>query len=354
MLSAAGLEFVHLMLIGVVVLQWVVLLLGGGLSQAKGANSYFANVNSWFLVGQYTILIYPLFLAVVVDAFARYSQGIRVGKAFLCVVAALVLLASIATFSRQIFVWAGLYVFLVYHSRRGFTSRQFTPAVVLVLIVSLFARLREDGVGLAELGGERLNQTFADSFANWGETLYSVGGSVSGQEVFTNVLGRVPECENYKYGRTYLASFLGLVTPRFLTQNFAADFIDTPAFWYKRWYAPDMVGVGLDFSMLAEAYMNFGPWMLLLLLGLGAFVGYASSVIRCSGSAMSVYVCVVCITAMCFGVRNDSNALFKTVAYFNLFVWLLVRLTSSKRASRDGMGGGVRGVWSGAVGSATR
>ena len=316
------------------------MLLSGTLLEDKGAGTYDGGLMRW--VGHFTLLINPMFLLVLADILVRRWRGMRADVSYLGFFSALVLLMSMATFSRQAFVWPGLYFFLFYHSRKGFSYRQLSYCTLLVVVLCVASGLRSLGTGVLNMSSGDAQRVLMDSLRDVDLTASSISASVAGQEVFTNVLAYVPQVEGYAYGRTYWDSCVGLLLPRFLTGRFDEADITTPASWYKNWYSPDTIGHGFDFSMLAEAYMNFGSGAVVCFFGVGILVGYLSHSIRYSPSSLHVCICIAILTALCLGLRNDSNAVVKAAFYFSVFFWGVVRY--SNRRSR------ATGRWSGLVG----
>jgi hypothetical protein len=326
MLSDGVYHLLRALLIGLFALRVWVMVASGSFFEAKGEGTYDAGLLRW--AGHCTTMIYPIFLLVFADVFVRRWQGVRANVLFLAFFGVFVLLISMATFSRQAFLWAGMYAFLFYHSRKGFTRRQLSLAALVVVLVCVCAGLKALDTGIARMTANDAYARLEDSLGDIDRMASSIAGSVAGQEVFTNVLAHVPDCEDYAYGRTYWDSLVGLLTPRFLTGRFEEEEISTPATWYKDWHAPNVTGHGFDFSMLAEAYMNFGGGLIVFFVGVGALVAHLSRTIRCSPSTLHVCIGIVVLTALCFGLRNDSNTILKAVLYFSLFMWCLAGRSS--------------------------
>jgi hypothetical protein len=275
------------------------------------------------MLGHYSTLIYPLILLGVVDAtITRNRKNTRPFKSlrWLAIPIAAIVVIDACTFARKGTLWCLLYVLLPLHARRAFRTQHMLSATLVIVGVSLFSQLRNTASSFSDLKHLNLTQTVSLIGNETGMTVLTVAGSVAGQEVVTNVMGYVPQHEPFFHGQTYANSLLGCFTPRFITQKFDSNDIMTPAFWYQQWYAPDVVDHGFDFSLLAEAYINFGQGAVVAFAFIGATIGWLSKTIRQSSSPAAVYCATVAIVSICFGVRTDSNAIMKQIVFFSLLL----------------------------------
>jgi hypothetical protein len=133
--------------------------------------------------------------------------------------------------------------------------------------------------------------------------------ALGGWDVFTNVFDLVPTYDTYKFGFTYIESFIGLFSPRVL--GIGSYNAITPSRWYMELYSPGTTNHGFDFSLLAETYINFGYFGPLFFIPLGFFIGYLSYNLQHTKSSNILFFSLIALEALTFGVRMDSNAILK-------------------------------------------
>ena len=244
---------------------------------------------------------------------------------------ALMLALSLLLMERKTTVSVLLYMAIFYHYRiRAIRPLHLGGLLILLILLQVFTHLRDFGVGILNIDITDLTGTVVALLVEkpW-ELIVQIATSIPGQDVFTYVLDIVRALEDFKYGSTYVTSFLGLFTPRALGLGSYVQV--TPSVWYMNAYAPGTVNHGFDFSMLAEAYINFGSAMPLLFIAIGAVVGKLSRNIRESPSYLKVYGSIVILVALSLSLRSDSNALLKACVYFVLPEIILIKCLNSLR-----------------------
>ena len=307
------------------------------LTEARGAVSYEVDDS---LFGRASaaayVFVLPLFLSVFVSAQQREPGLRRLLHGFLAGVFLILLAISVLTFARHQIAMLVIALFLFAHFRvRRFTWRAGLAILSALFVVTVFAPLRDYGAGVLSLSWSEIADRLAfglESNINPIDFLFNIASAIVGQDVFSQVVDMVPSQDGFKFGATYLASFVSLFTPRILTGDYGT--IDTPAYWFKELYAPYATGHGFDFSMLSEAYMNFGFLLWVPFILVGAVVGYLSHIIRRSGSAFAVTWAIVGLLALIYGLRTDSNATLKTAIYSMVPVVAIFLLQSRRAAGR--------------------
>jgi hypothetical protein len=201
---------------------------------------------------------------------------------------------------------------------------QISLALAVLLALQAARGLRDLGIPLTDLDLQMIARfLFQDSdSASITALLQSLVMGIAGWDVFTNVLNFVPQIEDYKYGATYLSSLIGLLMPRVLGLSSYSDF--TLSSWYMELYAPGTTSHGFDFSMLAEAYINFGYLMPLFFLVVGFLLAMLSATLVRTRSPAKLFFAVIAILTIAFSLRSDSNVLFKGVFYKTVPVLVLI------------------------------
>lgn len=306
------------LLLGLSILQ---IMLTGTLHQAKGAMAYGAT-GGWLQIGNAAQAVFPLLLAIYITASAP-NQGAEALRRFVVVGFLVVLAISLVSFERLTSARLLLSLIVFHHFRvRRITARKWSVGLAVLLLLTAASTGRELQGGSLQVGlGRSAGFIVGNIVHEPGLVLLSLGSSIAGQEVFTNVLNIVPYSSGFEYGRTYVESAVSLVSPRIVTGNY--DDIDTPTYWYKSAYAPDTQGHGFGFSMLAEAWLNFGPFMIILFFAIGIFLALLSRVIRLSSSPWAVILSITSLLALSFGLRDDSNGVFKQIVFYMVPVVLV-------------------------------
>jgi hypothetical protein len=233
---------------------------------------------------------------------------------------------TLLSFNRHLAVFAVLIILLIYHYRiRKIRGRGIFLAFSFLIILQFIRGLRNLGVPLADLDypaviNYLVNHANLESFFIIVQSIFT---GIAGWDVFTNVLNIVPSQDMFKYGSTYLDSFVGLFAPRVLGLSSYGEV--TPSVWYQQMYSPGTVGHGFDFSMLAESYINFGAFMPMTFFFVGFFLAYLSHSIRLTRSPFLLFFSVVTIVVLTFGLRSDSNTILKGMFYQTLPIMLLIK-----------------------------
>lgn len=140
--------------------------------------------------------------------------------------------------------------------------------------------------------------------------------------ILTRVMDIVDYHGDFFYGQTYINSFLNLFIPSFILPP-SERFI-TPVLWFKEIFYPHITNLGLDFSMLAEAYLNFGGMGIPLLLGIiAAVLKYYYIRCRFKKDLCSTISYLIFLIGFLWYIRSDSQSLFKQVFYSLLLITVM-------------------------------
>lgn len=239
---------------------------------------------------------------------------------------------SMLLFERKSVVSSILMVGIYSYYRRHISFRQLLPALFLgIIALQLTADLRIFNIGVTDLSSEEVGEFLKEMLLErpW-MLLYGIGTSIAGQNVFAAVVELVPSSYPFKMGVTYLKSITGLFRPRFLGLSSYGD-PDLPSNWFHEAYDPNVEHHGFDFSMLAEAYLNFGSAMIGVFFVIGMLIRRASESVRYSQSLFAVLLGILTIMGLTFGLRSDSNTVLKSIIYPFLSVWIIRKVAGSRR-----------------------
>jgi len=332
-LSAQGTNACAAALVLCVAINILYSVTSGAFMEGKGAMAYIADASFWGRIKTVaTILILPLFLTLMVSAITFLGTRRKIFFAILSMVLLVIVVHSLLTFARHLIAQIILVALIYYNFRvAAIRAKHVGLTLVILFVVSLFSDIRVFGEGIANLTAEEIfGQLKLSLETNFDPIKFflQIGGAIAGQDVFSRVVSLVPDQELFRYGATYVESLVGILSPRLLTGNYHD--ISTPAFWFKDVYAPYVVNHGFDFSMLSEAYLNFGLVMWLPYLALGFVLARVSFVIRRTQSQLILVVSILFIIALITGLRTDSNAMFKTMVMMPIPVYLLFKIARWK------------------------
>jgi len=129
--------------------------------------------------------------------------------------------------------------------------------------------------------------------------------------------------EGFAHGQTFLYAFVYLL-PKFYLEGlgFNPEFI-RPADWLVVNSADVPFGGGLGYSLVAEAYLNFGMSGCMLFLFLSWFVALKYFRFIFSGDRFSLLHAMNIVITLSLHMRNDSLAYMRIIIYGSLFIELL-------------------------------
>ncbi len=187
-----------------------------------------------------------------------------------------------------------------------------------VVLSVLIYWAREDA-GKTAMSWEGLRQVGLSVPRNVTEPFAEMGTSIM---TVVYVLDLVPAERDYGRGESYVHALLAGL-PRFVAGDYFAD-RETEEIWLVQTVSPltARISGGLGFSLMAEAYLNFGvgaPVVLGLMgVALGAFAGWAHAPGRSGRLALAA--CVISIVL--FSARASSLSFVRRVLWLCVFPFL--------------------------------
>ena len=300
----------------------------GAYSEQRGESSYLtdASVSIFSKLGFITVQTFaPLALALYIAIIPVESNVRETLTRYVLFAIVFIFYSTLVGLNRQLGVVTILLFGLIYH----FRVKKLRPKHFLVILSALFLLqfvrgLRDLRVPVSEMNISMVT-SFVSSydFSSLLDVAQSITTGIAGWDVFTNALDIVPNNDNYKFGSTYFQSLIGIFTPRSLGLGSYEELI--PSAWYLKMYSPDTVGHGYDFSMLAEAYINFGYLMPLFFILIGIALAWLSRTIRQTSSPEKLFFCTITLVALMLGLRSDSNSALKSAFYHSIPIIMLVR-----------------------------
>ncbi len=121
------------------------------------------------------------------------------------------------------------------------------------------------------------------------------------------------------YGQTYLNSLINLALPSFIVPP--DERLLSPSIWFHETYYASTTDLGVDFSLLAESFMNFGYGGIIIVMALMAFILKRLYLACFNKRDFSAYVLYAnAILAGIWYLRSDSESLVKHLFYTLLFL----------------------------------
>lgn len=306
----------------------------GVFDSVRGENAYVADAavtttqRVSFIVRQlYVPLIVAMFLVATTSRQTLKRKNMTATYLAASVLVALTLLA----FNRHSVVYLVFAIGMIYHYRvRRVPVRYAVAAMSVLFLLQTIRGLRGLGLQLNEMSYIDVMFYFTNlDLFNLTNLFVGMFAGLAGFEVLTNVINYVPQRDEYFYGMTYVNSVAFLFLPRALGLSSYEQ--ELPSVWYMNVHSPGTTNHGFDFSMLAEAYINFGVYMPLVFVLLGALVGRLSFKIKQTKSPGVLLFCVLALVNLTFALRSDSNVFVKSVFYHAVPILLLVYVLKTIR-----------------------
>lgn len=334
LLSSFSLKITQIIVVVLIGVLYFIVIKTGALYQSKGSSAYASSPGLLQRIGIVNLILPALLLAVLMSPKNFKLHGSLSFSWFLFFSFIAVSTYSFLLFERLQTVRLILYFLIFYHfCLRPIPAKYFFALLFFVILLMGFASARSLGTGFMDAGVVTvLKVVWSSLLESPSSIIIALVAAIPGQEVFAEVINLVPSQYPYRYGGTYLDSLLSLLMPRFLGIG-SYEEIATPAYWFKEAFAPNLEGHGFDFSMLSEAYINFGSNMWIVFLIVGMVISRASLTIRTSKSPMWVYLSILVLVALTLGLRSDSNTVFKAIVYFYIPIPLILLFEKLLRAA---------------------
>ncbi len=284
---------------------------------------------------------------------ALYQQAVRTGAAnwswalSICAIPGALIVAATAP-RRRLFLWVGWAIIAVKAAVDlflGWRGNALLGVVPMLFVHHAFVRpiSRKAALAFVVIGVFLLpwvasfrNMGLADRLAGRGAAaeanpltllVREMGGSMT---TVAHTIELVPDRRAYDYGLSYL---LASTTP---VPNLFWDVHPAQAHGsYATWITAEVdpvtaaAGGGLGFSMLAEAYANFGPAgapLLFLVLGFA----FAAFIAKCrAGSRYGRLFEALALSVLLFLPRSESNTTTRGLAWFVVVPYLATRKRSA-------------------------
>jgi hypothetical protein len=284
-----------------------------------------------------TFLLWPFGIWLAAMGWFEFRRPIH---RLLGILAGLVMLVPAIVGARGEFFTTLLILLLIRHKRRPFPN--WIVGLTAVLIVGSFGPLGIWRIGRSQALAQSPYGALLRESLQVGAQLRVVGG----------VMEFFPAIYDYSWGRSYLAQFVGKLIPIVgwqLVQDMPLHDV-LPAVWitwimnvrrypYLTTRDVSVVVAGWGYSMIAEAFQNFGGLGVLVLLGLfGALVGLLDRWFLASGVAGEL-IAGLLISDFLMGPRQSSGLILDRAVIGTLAAaafWLFVQLTAKKGVGEAG------------------
>ena len=195
--------------------------------------------------------------------------------------------------------------------------------VMFVLSFTIIANTRDDVSGSSINVKESVNENNPFTF-----TLTEMGGSI---QPLCHVLDMIPDPQPYRYGQSYLASLTTIIPNIGFWDEHPATKYANLGNWLKKELN---INYGPGFSIVAEAYYNFGYYGFTLMFILGLlFTTVYKNVNRNTllYNPLQFIVSVVFLWFTIKMVRNSFEFVVRAVAYYCLPLYISINYVYKKR-----------------------
>jgi len=273
--------------------------------------------------------------AIAVPTFWAYlicvgAEGRRLASLGTALLACYALLPALLSGGRRDIVLSAFAAWLAWHLRRARVSLPGLAALGLLVVgLSWVLTVSRAGDSLSfEARSEALQRERGDPKTLVGHALtLNVGASV-----LTSSMAVFPDLHPHTLGKSYLEALGNLSSPRFLVGSmpFAGASLR-----FRELYYPEVSSTGLDYSLAAEAFQNFGvagPGLVAILVGAVLGGTFAMGRTQATRSGINGWILVhlhLFVTAV-WALRTDAHTTLKLGVYGAL--WLLGLQFVARRA----------------------
>ena len=201
-------------------------------------------------------------------------------------------------------------------------SKIFKTRNIIITTITLLLSLVLLGVLRAYSVGVGVTEAQLDNF--WTDSIIILLKNFTYSNTTTILtISHFPQSEYFLLGKTYFASILYLL-PSFL---FSGERL-LAHLYFQNIFFPQEQDIGFGFTLLAEAYMNFGLLGCFLITYLTAlFVKYFYNNILVNKNFFNISFYTHLIYQTFWYIRADSNAYSKSLFYYAIFTILIILLS---------------------------
>lgn len=254
--------------------------------------------------------------------------GRRLLSPSLLAVSAYALLPSLLIGGRRdLIMMAGAFAIVGYGRAGRYRIPALLASAVLLVALSYTTQVSRSGASLDP--SERIART-VEAVGTAGD-LSLIGHSLtafSGTAVLTAAMSVYPSEAPFTYGRSYAESLANLAAPRFISGRYL--FV-TPSNQFRELFYADVTGFGFDYSLAAEGWQNFwffGTFLAYFVAGCTLNATFEMSRTVRERTSLWPLLHLQTTLAILWGIRTDSNGLFKLMIYGDGWLLLLGALAS--------------------------
>ena len=248
-------------------------------------------------------------LNVLIVVWAQLGRRLRSCK--LLAITAYALLPALIAGGRRDVIFAVLATMLAWALRAGRTrARQFAVLALLVVGIGYVLGVARSGKSLE--WADRVAAVRSNASTHEHTVAARTVTMVSGTAVMTAALDTYGGSDNYGLGRTYWESVVNVLLPKAVMGYYPYT---PPGLAFRELFYAEVDGYGMDYSLAAEAYQNFGvpgPFMVFCVMGWLLAVSFRKA---CERGGVWLLLHMQCTTSALWAIRCDSNTSFKLLVY---------------------------------------
>jgi len=275
--------------------------------------SYIHASNSLLYRSYQATRFFPVIIILCLFALSR-GRRLHVAAVFACILPLMFVQLMTGARSQPFIIGLAAFVAYDYFVRRHRSWLVATVAVASSAVSYTVAAGRTTGLGVEVFR--------TDNSMDLTHTIWEMGGTV-GVVLRTMVLVRET---GFEYGRSFLDA-IEYVAPRKLVDGMGlgTNYV-TPADWLVAHSSDVPLGGGLGYSVIAEAYLNFGMFGCVLFAIMGWFVSrwFFRFVFKKDRFDLLQSLCVAVVMAL--NMRNDAGAYVRVLIYGYLTIEVLRHL----------------------------
>lgn len=330
-LNTSNRRIYYIVVIVLLICAFLAMLASGALGSSRAIYTGYGHVPLSFRLGKF-ITAYTISSVILLIALMVFSERPHWKTKLALVPPVLILIAmDTLTFGRQavLTLLIATSIFTIARAKR-FPVKAVALSVGMVFLIVAVASLRKFSTNISAISVGDILNLWSTSLGLFFVTI------IPGQEVFSMVVGGFGSRSfELQLGETYFFNFISSMRLGFLLPQ---DYVP-PSGWFASSFLSEN-SYGRDFSMLAEAYLNFGDAGMILFFFLGLLVAWLSRLIYRSKNLITVCWASYMIVNLIVGLRNDSLPIFTRAIFAFMPILLyagLMNLLPRKSSSRSGM-----------------
>lgn len=229
--------------------------------------------------------------------------------------------------SRFLLLKLGMGIFLIqYIWIKPLTKKSTITIIVLGVIGVVVLKIISLARAIPNVGFSSMSMILSELFSQglFSGILWETGITFTS---ISNIIDKAPSVIPLFYGKSYLGSIL-IFLPSFMRFGFFETYnLSVSAIFSPLYYNTNFIGYGSSF--IAEAYYNFGYFMLFFMMFIGVLFGKLENALykaRLTRNAPMFFLTTYILSELIYIVRNDMYPIPRYIVYYAIVPLIIFRL----------------------------